>query len=127
MNLEEDQVGSVLLGDYTEIKEGRRGAAHAAHHVRCRRRRPVGRWWMRSPSDRRQGPHSRPRSSTPVGAPGAPAWWRASPGEGTDADRTRPLDAMIPIAAASASDHSATAKRQDPHRLDTIINKRAAT
>ncbi len=33
MNLDEDQVGAVLLGDYTEIKEGDRGQAHRQDHV----------------------------------------------------------------------------------------------
>ena len=33
MNLDEDQVGAVLLGDYTEISEGDRGEAHRHDHV----------------------------------------------------------------------------------------------
>ena len=32
MNLEEDQVGSVLLGEYTEVKGRRRGSPHRTHH-----------------------------------------------------------------------------------------------
>ena len=35
LNLEEDQVGAVLLGDYTEIQRRRHGQAHEQHHVRA--------------------------------------------------------------------------------------------
>ncbi len=36
LNLEEDQVGAVLLGEYNEIKPGRRSAAHRARSCPCR-------------------------------------------------------------------------------------------
>ena len=39
LNLEEDSVGAVLLGDYKEIKEGDHGQAHGAHHLGAGRRR----------------------------------------------------------------------------------------
>ena len=42
MNLEEDQVGSAPLGDYTEIKRGRRGKAYRTNHE-CSGRRGPGR------------------------------------------------------------------------------------
>ena len=35
MNLEEDQVGAVLLGDFTRDQGRRRGHAHQAHHDRA--------------------------------------------------------------------------------------------
>ena len=39
LNLEEESVGVVLLGDYTEIKEGDIGQADGPHHLRAGRRR----------------------------------------------------------------------------------------
>ena len=36
MNLEEDQVGAVLLGDYHRNQRRRRSPPHRPHHVACR-------------------------------------------------------------------------------------------
>ena len=58
MNLEEDQVGVVLLGEYTEIKEGDEVKRTGPHHECARRRchdRACGRFAR--PSHRRQGPY----------------------------------------------------------------------
>ena len=50
MNLEEDQVGVVLLGEYTEIKEGDEVKRTGRHHERPRRR---GHDWARGELARR--------------------------------------------------------------------------
>ena len=47
LNLEEDQVGAVVLGDYTADQGRRRGSPHGPYHVRAGRRgadRPRGRF-----------------------------------------------------------------------------------
>ena len=47
MNLEEDQVGAVLLGDYSTLKEGDQVRRTGPHHFDSRRRCPAresGRW-----------------------------------------------------------------------------------
>ena len=57
MNLEEDQVGAVLLGEYHRNQRRRRSPAHRPHHVRAGGRgadRPRGQ--CARPADRRQGP-----------------------------------------------------------------------
>ena len=57
LNLEEDQVGAVLLGDYTEIQGRRRGPPHRPHHVGAGGRgddRPRGE--RARSADRRQRP-----------------------------------------------------------------------
>ena len=57
MNLEEDQVGAVLLGEFTEIKEGDEVKRTGTHHVRAggrRHDRPRGE--RAGPAHRRQGP-----------------------------------------------------------------------
>ena len=54
MNLEEDQVGAVLLGDFTEIKEGDEVTPHRPHHVGAGGRsadRPRGRTRSAQPID----------------------------------------------------------------------------
>ena len=54
MNLEEDQVGVVLLGEYTEIKEGDEVKRTGPHHERARGRghdRPRGELARRQPID----------------------------------------------------------------------------
>ena len=54
MNLEEDQVGAVLLGEYTETQGRRRGQAHRAHHERaCGRRHDRPRGELARRADRR--------------------------------------------------------------------------
>ncbi len=78
MNLEEDQVGAVLLGEYTEIKEGdevrRTGRIMSV---------PVGEAMIGrvvdalGAADRRQGPHRQRTASTPSSA-SRPAWSTAS-------------------------------------------------
>ena len=79
MNLEEDQVGAVLLGDFTEIKEGdevkRTGRIMSV---------PVGEALIGrvvnalGAAHRRQGPHPDHRASIPSNA-SLPAWSTASP------------------------------------------------
>ena len=57
LNLEEDSVGAVLLGEYTRDQGRRRGQAHRPHHLGAGRRgdgRPRGQ--RARPADRRQGP-----------------------------------------------------------------------
>ena len=57
LNLEEDQVGAVLLGEYTLIAGGRHGQAHRHDHVRAGGRgagRPRGQ--SAGSAARRQGP-----------------------------------------------------------------------
>ena len=57
LNLEEDQVGAVLLGEYSNIKEGDEVRAHGPHHVGSGGRgddRPRG--GRAGQADRRQGP-----------------------------------------------------------------------
>ena len=75
MNLEEDQVGSVLLGDYTEIKEGdevrRTGRIMSVPVGEALIGRVVTRW--ASPSTARVP--STPPSSTPSSA-WRRGWWR---------------------------------------------------
>jgi len=85
MNLEEDQVGSVLLGDYTEIKEGdevRRTGRIMSVPVGDAL---IGRWWTRWAGPSTARAPSIPPNSTPSSG------WRgrggAAAGEGADADR----------------------------------------
>ena len=57
LNLEEDSVGAVLLGEYTEDQGRRSGQAHRPHHLGARRRRDARPRGERArPADRRQGP-----------------------------------------------------------------------
>ncbi len=54
LNLEEDQVGVVLLGEYTELEGRRRGQAHGTHHERAGgRRHDRARGEFARPADRR--------------------------------------------------------------------------
>ena len=79
LNLEEDQVGAVLLGEYHGDQGRRRGAAHRPHHVGAGGRgagRPRG--GRAGPAHRRQGPHRHRPSSTPSSA-WRPAWSTGSP------------------------------------------------
>ena len=64
LNLEEESVGAVLLGEFTEIKEGDIGQAHRPHHLGAGRRRDARPRRQRArPADRRQGPDRAPSSS----------------------------------------------------------------
>ena len=57
LNLEEDSVGAVLLGEFTEIKRRRHRQAHRPHHLGAGRRRAGRPRRQRArPADRRQGP-----------------------------------------------------------------------
>ena len=57
LNLEEESVGAVLLGEFKEIKEGDHGQAHRPHHLGAGRRRDARPRRQRArPADRRQGP-----------------------------------------------------------------------
>ena len=57
LNLEEESVGAVLLGEYTEIKEGDTVKRTEPHHLGAGRRRADRPRRQRArPADRRQGP-----------------------------------------------------------------------
>ena len=57
LNLEEDSVGTVLLGEYTADQGRRSGQAHRPHHLGAGRRRDARPRRQRArPADRRQGP-----------------------------------------------------------------------
>ena len=116
MNLEEDQVGAVLLGEYTRNQGRRRGQAHRAHHVRARgqghdrargeRARRAHRWQRRD-SQRWLQPHRAPRARR----------GRPPTRERTDADRhqgRRRHDSHRPRPARV--DHRRPPNRQDRHR-----------
>ena len=117
LNLEEDSVGSVLLGDAHHVKEGdvvkRTGRIisvpvgdETLGRVVNALGQPVdGRAWCRPPSSCRSAHRARRRRS-PVGARAA-------------ADRPQATDAMIPTAAASASRSSATARPARPRSPST--------
>ena len=128
MNLEEDQVGSVLLGDFTEIKEGDEVEAHRPHHVGAGGRGlDRARGERAGPADRRQ----RADSYHPVQCHRAPGARRGRPpaGERADADghqgdrrhdSDRPRPARI--------DHRRPPDRQDRRSRSTPSSiKRAAT
>ena len=97
LNLEQDQVGAVLLGDDTLIKEGDIGQADQPHRPGAGRRGARrSRGERARPADRRQGSRSTPRSSGPSSA--------TRPASSTAARCKEPLqtglkaiDAMIPI------------------------------
>ena len=79
LNLEEDSVGAVLLGDYKEIKEGDPGQANGANHLGPRGRPDArSRGERAGPAHRRQGSRSRRSSSSrlsvslPVSSTGSP-------------------------------------------------------
>ena len=56
LNLEEESVGAVLLGEFKEIKEGDPVKRTGPHHLGARRRRAAGPRRQRArPADRRQG------------------------------------------------------------------------
>ena len=86
LNLEEESVGAVLLGEYTEIQGRRHGQAHRPHHLGAGRRgdgRP--RRQRARPADRRQGAD---RLEAVHGDRAHRARRRRSqPGEGAAADR----------------------------------------
>ena len=64
LNLEEDSVGAVLLGDYKAIKEGDTVKRTGPHHLGAGRRRDARPRRQRArPADRRQGPDRRRSSS----------------------------------------------------------------
>ena len=97
LNLEEDNIGAVVLGDYLQLKEGdevRRTGARARGARGSRDDRPRGR--RARPPDRRPGPDRRPRCR---------ARWRSRRrASSSGSPSTEPLqtgikaiDAMIPI------------------------------
>ena len=78
LNLEEDQVGAVLLGEYQEIKEGdevRRTGQIMSVPVGEAHGRPRGECAGTCPSTAKA--RSRPRNRVPL-KPSRPAWWIAS-------------------------------------------------
>ncbi len=116
LNLEEESVGAVLLGEFTEIKEGDHRQAHRPHHLGAGRRgdaRPRGQ--RARPADRRQGPdrhealladraHRARRRRSPVGEGAAADRPEGDRRDG--ADRPRPARA----------DHRRPPDRQDRGR-----------
>ena len=64
LNLEEESVGAVLLGEFKEIKEGDLVKRTGPHHLGAGRRRDARPRRQRArPADRRQGPDRRRSSS----------------------------------------------------------------
>ena len=116
MNLEEDQVGAVLLGDLHRDQGRRRGAAHPPHHVGAggrRADRPRG--GRAGPAHRRQRPDP-DHAVQPGGAAGARRGG-APAGEGADADRHQGHRRHDPHRPRPArADHRRPADRQDRHR-----------
>ena len=86
LNLEEESVGAVLLGEFKEIKEGDTGQADRPHHLGAGRRRAARPRRQRArPADRRQGAD---RDEAVLADRAARAGRRRSPaGEGAAADR----------------------------------------
>ena len=98
MNLEEDQVGAVLLGDYTEIKEGDEVRRTGRIMSRAGGRSPDrARGERARAAHRRQGADSDRHSSTPIE--------RLAPGRGRPPARER-----------AAADRHQGHRRHDPHR-----------
>ena len=97
LNLEEDNVGVALLGNFEAVKRGRHGQAHGQHRGGAGRRgaaRPRGQR-ARQP-DRRQGPdqHATSRRKIEVKAPGIIA---RKPVHEPLQTGIKAIDAMIPI------------------------------
>ena len=96
MNLDEDQVGAVLLGDYTEISEGDQVKRTGQDHERAGGRRddrPRGE--CAGPADRRQG--SDRDDGDAAGRAAGSGRHRSPAGARADATGIKAIDAMIPI------------------------------
>ena len=97
LNLEEESVGTVLLGDYTEISEGDTVKRTEAHHVgpgRQRAGRP--RRQRAGPAHRRQGPDRRRKQSMPIERI-APGVVDRQPVKEPLQTGLKAIDAMVPI------------------------------
>ena len=125
LNLEQDSVGAVVLGDYKHISEGG-GQDHGPHPRsagRARAARPRGR--RARPSDRRQGPDQR-QAKSPLGARRA---GRDLPQErvAAGADRLKAIDSMVPIGRGQRE--LIIGDRQTGKTavaIDTIINQKSS-
>ena len=97
LNLEEDDVGCVLMGEYHAVKEGdevkRTSASSGAGGRRPGRpgRRPA------RAAPRRQGPDHRRPPSSPTSSASPPAWSRRQPVKEPMQTGIKAIDAMIPI------------------------------
>ena len=125
LNLEEDQVGAVLLGDYTQHQRRRRSPPHRPHHVGAGGRgddRPRGR--RARPADRRQGPDRHRRSSIAIERI-APGVVDRQPVKEPLQTGIKAIDAMIPIGRGQRE--LIIGDRQTGKTavaLDTIINQK---
>ena len=97
LNLEEDSVGAVLLGEYTGDQGRRHGQAHRPHHLGAGRRGAARPRRQRArPADRRQGPDRRRRSSCEIERI-APGVVDRSPVKEPLQTGLKAIDAMVPI------------------------------
>ena len=97
LNLEEESVGAVLLGEFKEIKEGDLGQAHRPHHLGAGRRRDARPRRQRArPADRRQGPDRARSSSSPIERI-APGVVDRQPVKEPLQTGLKAIDAMVPI------------------------------
>ena len=97
LNLEEESVGTVLLGDSTEIKEGDTVKRTGPHHLGAGRRRDARPRRERArPADRRQGARSRRSSSLPIERI-APGVVDRQPVKEPLQTGLKAIDAMVPI------------------------------
>ena len=82
LNLEADNVGVVIMGEYSHIEEGDDGPGHGAHRLRAGRRCAAGaRGECARPTHRRQGadsgrPHAPDRAHRARTSSSATAWTR---------------------------------------------------
>ena len=97
LNLEEDSVGAVLLGEYTEIKEGDTVKRTGPDHLGAGRRRAGRPRRQRArPADRRQGPDRRRSSSREIERI-APGVVDRQPVKEPLQTGLKAIDAMVPI------------------------------
>ncbi len=117
LNLEEDSVGAVLMGEVSADPRGRRGEAHPAHHVRPRGRGHGGPGGERPrPAHRRQGPHRHRGLREPIE--------RIAPGVVDRQPVREPLETGIKAIDChgqhrprpARADHRRPPDRQDRHR-----------
>ena len=126
LNLEEDNVGVVLLGDVAQDQGGRAGPPHRRHHARCPSATAlVGRVVDAArPADRRQGP-DRDRPSSARSSASRPASSTASRVKEPLQTGIKAIDAMIPIGRGQRE--LIIGDRQTGKTaiaLDTIINQK---
>ena len=97
LNLEEESVGAVLLGEFKEIKEGDLRQAHRPHHLGAGRRGAARPRRQRArPADRRQGADQHASSSPPIERL-APGVVDRQPVKEPLQTGLKAIDAMVPI------------------------------